>query len=286
MLRPGIGRCNTPCENVIPARHLPIADVAQDVGPRLSSRAVRPPPLPHQVGVLHRILERIAEMNEQGTSTPTVVFDLDGTLFDNRPRTLQILMEYADEMRGQYPDVAHALSSLDLERVQYLLSDTLRACGLTHADIVRDATTYWRDRFFSDDYMAHDEPLEGAVEYARACHDAGAIIVYLTGRDIPGMFLGTVASLRDHGFPVGLAGVELVLKPDATLPDEAFKRSALPTLSRVGEIVGFFDNEPANCNLALHNVVGCYSVLLDTQSVPGAPEVESGIEIISDFRLG
>jgi len=222
---------------------------------------------------------------ESGGQPPLVVFDLDGTLYDNRARTLQILMEYANEVRDEYPDVAAALETLEAARVQYLLSDTLRECALTHMDVVRDVTQYWRDRFFTDDYVSYDAVTEGASEYVRACHEAGAVVVYLTGRDIPGMLLGTMASLRDQGFPIGVAGVEVVLKPDATLSDEAFKRSALPTLQRVGDVEAFFDNEPANCNLASQLYPEATVALIDTQAVPGAPPSDPSVELISDFRL-
>lgn len=215
---------------------------------------------------------------------PLVVFDLDGTLYDNRPRTLQILMEYAEEVRDQDPEIAQALLRLENESVQYLLTDTLRGVGIHHTEIVRDITSYWNARFFSDDYISYDQPMPGSQEFARACYDAGASIIYLTGRDIPGMFLGTVASLRDCGFPLGVAAVELMLKPDAGLADEAFKRGALPTLDRVGDVIAFFDNEPANCNLARQIYPDATIALIDTQSVPGAPPPDEGVELISDFR--
>ena len=214
-----------------------------------------------------------------------VVFDLDGTLYDNRPRSLQILFEYGEEVRDEYPDVAEALTKLDTDRIRYLLSDTLRDCGLSQVDVVRDITHYWRERFFTDEYCSYDVPTEGAADYVRACYDAGGNIVYLTGRDVPGMLIGTVSSLRDDGFPLGIAGVELVLKPDATLPDEAFKRSALPTLERLGRIVGFFDNEPANCNTARTLFPEAEVALIDSQKVPGAPDLVADIELVSDFRV-
>jgi hypothetical protein len=246
---------------------------------------VRPPPLPHQLSVLHRVLERITQIDGETGRAPVVVFDLDATLFDNRPRTLQILMEYADEVQAEFPDVASAIATLDAGHVKYLLSDTLRGCALTHPDLVRDVTSYWRDRFYSDEYCRYDVPLEGAPEFVRACHEAGAIIVYMTGRDIPGMLLGTVSSLRDTGFPIAVAGVECVLKPDATMPDEAFKRTELPSLLKLGDVIAFFDNEPANCNVAMQIFPDSTGVLLDTQRVPGAPDTDAGIETIRDFRL-
>lgn len=231
------------------------------------------------------MLERITQIDGETGRAPVVVFDLDGTLYDDRPRTQQILLEYAEEIRADFPEVASALSMLDADQVKYLLSDTLRGCALTHPDVVRDVTSYWRDRFFADDYLRYDVPLEGAPEFARACHEAGAIIVYMTGRDIPGMLLGTLSSLRDRGFPIAVAGVECVLKPDATMPDEAFKRTALPSLLKLGEVLAFFDNEPANCNVAMQIFPDSTSVLVDTQRVPGAPDPDAGIETIRDFRL-
>ncbi|UJR82560.1 haloacid dehalogenase-like hydrolase [Sandaracinus amylolyticus] len=249
---------------------------------------MRPPPLPHQTNVLRAALERIAGWSEiEGARTPVVVFDLDATLYDNRPRTLEILMEYREEVVESEPEVADSLATLTSEHIEYLLSDTLRGCGITAASVVADVTRYWHDRFFTDDYLQHDAALDGAAEYVRACHEAGGIIVYLTGRDIPGMFLGTVASLRDSGFPIGVAGTELVLKPDANLPDEAFKRGALPTLDRLGDLVAFFDNEPANCNLAKAMYPDCTVVLLETQKVPYAPDPAADVEVgVSDFRIG
>lgn len=246
---------------------------------------MRPPPLPHQTGLLATVIERVAAHAAESGRTPVVVFDLDATLYDNRPRTLEILMEYREEVMETAEDVAERLTSVTTEKIQYLLSDTLRGAGITRADIIADVTRYWHDRFFTDEYLKHDVPLEGAADFVRACHEAGGIVVYLTGRDLPGMMLGTVASLRDLAFPIGIAGVELVLKPDANLPDEAFKRGALPTLERLGDVVAFFDNEPANCNLAKAMYPDASVVLLETQKVPYAPELSPDIHVVTDFRV-
>ena len=79
---------------------------------------------------------------------------------------------------------------------------------------------------------------------------------------------------------------ELVLKPDANLPDEAFKRGALPTLERLGEIAAFFDNEPANTNLAKAMFPDANVILLETQRVPYAPPLAEDVEVVADFRVG
>ncbi len=247
---------------------------------------MRPPPLPHQTNLLRNVLERISTAAADGGRTPLVVFDLDATLYDNRPRTLEILMEYREQVLDSRPEVAEALGMLTADRIEYLLSDSLRGCGITRADVVADVTRFWHERFFTDEYCQHDVPIEGAPEFVRACLESGAIVVYLTGRDLPGMLIGTVASLRDCGFPIGIAGIELVLKPDANLPDEPFKRGALPTLERLGDIAAFFDNEPANTNLAKAMFPDANVILLETQRVPYAPPLAEDVEVVADFRVG
>jgi phosphoglycolate phosphatase-like HAD superfamily hydrolase len=247
-------------------------------------RTVRPPPLPHQLDILRRILHLVSEHPPK--PAPVIVFDLDATLFDNRPRTLEILMEYREDIANEDPELAEALLSLDVHRIHYLLTDTLKECGVYRADLVKRISAFWHERFFTDEYVGCDVAMAGAAEYVRACYEAGAVVVYLTGRDIPGMLVGTAAKLRDDGFPIGVAGTELVLKPDPNMSDEAFKRTALPTLDRVGDMLAFFDNEPANCNLAKAMFPESLVVLLETQKVPGAPEPDPDVEILADFRLG
>ncbi len=212
-----------------------------------------------------------------------VVFDLDGTLMDNRPRTSAILHELATAWSTREPELAAKLAGAKSTELQYLLSDTLAKLGVTRTDLVGEAEIFWRDRFFTDRYLAFDVEVRGAAAFARACYDAGGVLVYFTGRDLPLMGLGSFASLRDLGFPIGIPGTELVLKPDAAMPDEAFKRMSGPLLTRVGRIVGIFDNEPANCNVLGQHFPEAASVLLDTQRLPGAPELDRRVHVIADF---
>ncbi len=218
------------------------------------------------------------------TPTPVVVFDLDGTLMDNRPRTRAILLDFAAALDTRHADVARVLRDARPDELAYLLSESLERLGIHDTDLIADATTFWRDRFFADDYLTHDAALAGAVPFARACYDAGAILVYLTGRDLPLMGIGSFKSLRDLGFPIGIAGTELVLKPDAAMPDEDFKRDTAPRLARVGKVVAAFDNEPANCNIFQRLYPDAKSVLVDTQHMPGAPPLDAGVCVVADFQ--
>jgi hypothetical protein len=175
------------------------------------------------------------------------------------------------------------LRSVRYDALDYLLSDNLRLLGLSEDEHHTEALDYWKSRFFFDDLLAHDVPLAGAVEFATACYDAGATLVYFTGRDLPNMALGTYASLRDNGFPIGVPGTELVLKPDAQLSDEEFKRSVTPLLHRSGIVTAAFDNEPGNCNIFKELFPESDVFLVDTQHFPGAPALDPRAHVIADF---
>jgi hypothetical protein len=234
----------------------------------------------------HALLARIVKRCEPspGEPVPVVVFDLDGTLMDNRPRTAVILRELAVELRGEAHAAAEILATARSDSLAYLLTDSLERLGLEQ-ELVQRVEVYWRARFFSDHYLKHDVPVPGSVELARACYEAGATIVYFTGRDLLFMSLGSFQSLRDLGFPIGVVGTELVCKPDAKIPDEVFKREEAPKIGRVGRVVAAFDNEPGNCNAFVEICPQADVVFVDTQHLPGAPDLASSVHVMPDLSM-
>ena len=230
-------------------------------------------PLAEQQSLMSRIVARCK--GTPGQPSPVVVFDLDGTLMDNRPRTLAILQELAARPeearrtrppRSSRPRVPSTSPTCSVTRCGSSVSST--PSSSTRAE------SFWKSRFFSDDYLKHDVAIEGSVEFAKACYEAGAVLVYFTGRDLPLMGLGSFQSLRDLGFPIGVVGTELVCKPDAKIPDELFKREEGPKLLRVGRVVAAFDNEPGNCNAFREMNPEAEVVFVDTQHLPGAPPLD------------
>src|SRR4029079_19663382 len=97
----------------------------------------------------------------------------------------------------------------------------------------REGFAFWKERFFADPHIRHDVEVQGARSFAWACHEAGALVCCLTGRDLPNMSLGSFKSLRDLGFPIGIIGTELVVKPRFEMPDTEFKQSVAPQLSQL-----------------------------------------------------
>jgi len=214
-----------------------------------------------------------------------LVFDLDGTLLDNRPRFVRILHELAESWSATRTELSKKLEGANVDGIVYGLRENLVALSIDDPTIEAEAFEFWKARFFVDAYMKYDVATKGAVDFANACYRAGATLVYLTGRDLPNMALGTFASLRDCGFPIGVVGTSLVTKPAFEIPDADFKRDVAPDLDRHGRVEATFDNEPANTNLFIEHHPQARNVFLDTHHAPAPPALDERAVIIDSFEL-
>ena len=195
-----------------------------------------------------------------------VALDLDGTLFDNRPRTLAILQAFGMSKRHEVPELMPAIAQLGIHDLQYSPAAAVHKLGLPHTQLPDQFMAFWRDRFFTNAWQAVDTVEPGSVAFAHALVDAGVGVVYLTGRDRPGMMAGVLQSLDMHGFPLMTAQTQVVLKPNFAMADVEFKRGALAELGKNGPVVGLVDNEPPIVNMALETVPDLVSVRIDRKS--------------------
>ena len=111
----------------------------------------------------------------------------------------------------------------------------------------------------------------------------GATVVYLSGRDSPGMLVGMFCIASRAWISGGLTNTAVVLKPDFETPDAAFKEDACRFMAELGEVVSTIDNEPGNVNLFHRQFPDAINVLIHTNAAPGAPEPVEGLSHIDDF---
>lgn len=183
----------------------------------------------------------------QETNSKMVVFDLDSTLYDVSPRTQLILHKFI-ELHADNKEFEPTLKSL--EQVKLTSSDWGIREAIERNQIqgpqklftaLRD---YWKQHFFSSDFLHVDKPYPGAVDYVNHIHKSNIPIYYLTGRDRANMEKGTLLSLQEVGFPLH-SHDRLIMKPTkGALEDEDYKVSELKKLKNEAGSIWFFENEP------------------------------------------
>ena len=205
-----------------------------------------------------QLLDRIIDQAGRGK---VGVFDLDGCLFDTRIRLVTIFHEFASVSGIQYFAFAKRTDFTDWD-----LKKPLRKYGMPEVlieEVFSQFIDFWKVRFFSDKYVAWDDPMPGATTLVKACYSRGMDVVYLTGRD-HNMRLGTEQALRRCGFPYDIDRTRLITKPRFEMEDTAYKMDALQQIKKIGSVVLSIDNEPANINSMSRKFPDALCVFIET----------------------
>ncbi len=233
-------------------------------------------PLTYDPTVLERVLARL-----QAQPGCVVVFDLDSTLLDNKPRQARILREFGR---------AHAIPELAAARpehwVDWSIQRAMANTGLSPDEVARwaePAKQFWRERFFTSEYCRDDEPIAGAREFLDAVAKTGAVIAYCTGRH-EAMRAGTVDNFVRLGYPLPGADVHLLMKPVFELSDDDWKTEAYARLAALAPVVAVFDNEPTHVNGYRAAFPDATVVHLATDDSGRPVQLLPGVVSIRDFR--
>lgn len=190
-------------------------------------------------------LDEIAQLVAAG-QTVRCVFDLDNTLFDTRFRTLHAAQEFDRINRTHW---FAGLSAATIDRVGIDGRATAEAAGLPPA-VVDAVAGFWSRSFWTPANLAYDQPIESSLELVRAAQQAGARVVFLTGRaescrdpasgGATGFRADTIAQLQRAG--IDLAECDLLLKPQPQDSTPHFKEALLRGWQDQGAL-GFFVTE-------------------------------------------
>ena len=191
------------------------------------------------------------------------VLDLDSCLFDTRPKQVRIVRSFAHH--DGWPEL---MAVREQHFVDWSMRRTLTLAGIAFdEERLERLRLFWWERFFDGAWHAFDVPLPGAVAFARALHDRGATLVYLTGRHRP-MREGTLQALHTWDFPIGDGRSTLVTKPRFETDDHVYKRSAAQLVRSLGHPVLAIDNEPANVNVFADVFPEALVIWIDTDHSP------------------
>ncbi len=231
-------------------------------------------------GVLDRVLARAAELADRAV----MVFDLDSTLLDNRPRQARIVRE-----AGSAVGEPRLFGCQPEHFTDWSVDKPLLRLGFSNAEIpelVPKVRRFWKQRFFTSEYCQDDIAIAGAVAFVKDVLALGCRVAYCTGRH-EGMRQGTVACFSREGFPVPDGDrVHLLMKPDLELHDDDFKVRAREPLAAIGTVIAAFDNEPIHINSYFEHFASaqCVHMLTDDSARGIAPH--PSIPSIRDFRRG
>ncbi len=182
-----------------------------------------------------------------------LVFDLDSTLYDVSPRTQKILVDFANEPhnKSQFPQETELMKAINVNPSDWGVRTSVERLPFISPppnEFLLGIKNYWMERFFDNSYLHHDTPYSGAVDFVKHfASNPGNDIVYLTGRDMRRMLLGTEKSLAQHGFPLPGKNVRLAMKPNGDISDTEFKFQWFSKIESLNYAhIWFFENEPTN----------------------------------------
>ena len=227
---------------------------------------------------LEAILERARGLQRGGV----LAFDLDSTVFDNRPRQARIVREFGTA-RGIPALIQcqprHFTDGWDMRAA-------FRNCGLSAEDAEQlhpDARKFWMARFFTSPYCAEDDVIAGAAAFLHRALATGARIAYVTGRP-ERMRDGTLQAMQRHGLPLPNGDtVLLLMKAAPEMHDDEYKREAQARIATLGAVIAAFDNEPTHVNEYRRSFPDAVIVHLATDHSGRPVELLEGIVSVPHF---
>lgn len=211
---------------------------------------------------VQRLVEEARDKLSQSGPKLGMMVDVDDTVFYTGFRTAALFEQF---LQHRTPDadvkaelVRQVRGKLRQRAIPYLAGELLT--GAVNGQEVSDWVTYWRNGFFTNEFLHQEEPYPVVADLLYLLGGRQIPVGYLTGRHQPsrldpgeqfpdGMVEGTLSNLWRHGLPHG----PVVFKPLFRHVDRDYKSSFFRRcleLDNPGLIpVAYMDNEPGITNL-------------------------------------
>jgi hypothetical protein len=213
------------------------------------------------------------------TPQTLIVLDIDSTLVQTHKRNEAILRHFPEDSTHSK---SHLFKHSECRPFEYGYLQALHRLGVLDDEVLKlQVAQFWRQRFFSDEYLHCDLPHDGAQDFVAWLNQKWIPHVYLTGRPRPLMWDGTLRALQALQFPV--TEENLHLKPQASDVDEIFKSQKMAELKKGYAKVIFIDNEPRVLNQIDKDHPEIHLVFVDTCHSPNVFPPSSALKI-KDFR--
>lgn len=218
--------------------------------------------------------KRKAKVLDAVKKADVLVFDIDNTVMDTRPRTVLAVREFAKTYEGNLTDAQRKnLSKITVEQAGRDGEETARKFRLD-GEATEALQDHWVDTWWNPKNAALDKPMRQAREIFRAAK--GKEIIYLSGRQDDWM-RATVAQLKKAGFP-NADSKHILLKSGAFGRTPQWKVKELRALARSGKKVIFFEDSRTNIRAVQKAKLPVKNVELEFPVVePGAGRRGAGV---------
>ncbi len=228
------------------------------------------------------------QISTHSSKNPVLLLDLDSTLYEVAPRTHAIINTWLNQTKVASDTLLDKLRKLKTTEIGYSLLDTFKNIGLvlnekSDKEAFSELKDFWWSKFFTNEYLHHDKAYTGANAFAKKAHDAGAYIVYLTGREESPMIEGTIKNLIRDSFPWDTGRTSLLMRQSATQTDLEHKALASEKIRQTGKLIASFENEPQNIVALYKSFPDGMHVFMDTVCSDHPAEALHGLYKIKDF---
>ena len=213
------------------------------------------------------------------------VFDLDSTLFCMKYRTQAIIQDClkSKSFYTQFPKEAQSIQKVEVTERDWSIAEIMSRYDFSPKEAcVLAIEKFWRDRFFTNDYLHFDQPYKGCVHFINHISQFQAKILYLTARNKANMFEGTVQSLKKWKFPLKTEK-QLIMKESTGTTDADYKTKELQKLSEKNETLIFFDNEPVILNQVERTIPGIHLFWLNSTHSRREKPPQSALPLSMDY---
>lgn len=213
------------------------------------------------------MVKNLTELASKAHPKTLFVLDIDSSLVLTHKRNEAILRHFAQSLRHKNPELSATLATVECRPMEYgYFAGLQRALPEITKEDSEHLHAFWKEHFFSNDFLHFDIPHAGALEFVNTLSLRSQPFAYLTGRPSNLMRPGTLTVMAKLGFPI--TDKSLYMKPDATHIDEGYKAEILKLIVRGYDEVVFIDNEPRVLNLIEKFYPQTHLVFVDTCHSP------------------
>lgn len=228
------------------------------------------------------MVKNLTELASKAHPKTLFVLDIDSSLVLTHKRNEAILRHFAQSLRHKNPELSEALATAECRPLEYgYFAGLERALPTISKEDAEHIHSFWKQHFFSNDFLHFDIPHAGALEFVRILSERAQPFVYLTGRPSNLMRPGTLDTMAKLGFHI--TDKMLHMKPDDSHVDEGYKAAILKDIIRGYDEVVFIDNEPRVLHLIEKFYPQAHLIFVDTCHSPNVTAPESAFKM-KDFN--